>query len=201
MRLILLAFACFAAAFAFAFRDRLGLAPASADVVIRDGAMAHPVRVFPEPLPVAGLRVESPRGTVALDGFGGEVVIVTAWATWCGVCREELPALRALAAAAPVQVLPVSVERNDSLAGIEAYLRRNRLATLPALSDARGDVARLAEVKGVPTSLVIDRFGQVVARFHGRAPWQAKAVRDWLGALAAAETPAASRALWRDFAR
>ena len=68
-------------------------------------------------------------------------------------------------------------------------------ANLPALLDRDFALAGRVGLRGTPTTLIIDRFGQVVAAFEGQAPWGAAETRAYLEALMAAEDAAASRGL------
>lgn len=159
----------------------------------------HGMTVFDTPPKADGILVEGAGGPEPLLPDGSGVTIVTGWATWCGHCRRELPELLALRRETGVSVRAVSVEPRDSLAAIEGYFRRAGLALLSPLRDDTGELAALLGGRAVPSSLVVDRWGQVVGRFVGRGPWASPKARAWLKALAAAASPEESRALHRDF--
>jgi thiol-disulfide isomerase/thioredoxin len=196
MRSLVLALAFFVAAIAVGV-GKSDLRPATAAVTIGDGLVVYPMTAFRESVPAGAIELAGPDGPVRLADHAGEVVIATAWATWCGVCKRELPKLAELRLATGTTVLPVSVEPGDSFRKIGAYFFSHDLATLPVLRDETGAFRALAQPTGIPTSLVIDRFGQVVGRFSGAAPWRSARLRAWLAALSAAKSPAESRALWR----
>lgn len=161
------------------------------------GRLAERVRAvtreFPAPpAPLADLR----GGALSLAGREG-VTLATLWATWCGPCRRELPELARLAAAwegRGVSVLAVSVDGPETMAGVPAHLAALGVPFAP-LHDSGGALAASVGLVGTPTTLVIDRFGRIVAFVVGPGPWADPKTADWLAALVAAETPDASRAL------
>lgn len=133
-----------------------------------------------------------------LAAFRGEVAVVSLWATWCSVCLTEMPKLAALQeryAGRGLSVVTVSVDEEDAAAKVLAHLDQRGLGGLPPLLDPDHLLAAQVGMRGTPTTIVVDRFGQVVAAFEGLAPWGDEATHDWLAALLAAESAEASRLL------
>jgi len=113
---------------------------------------------------------------VALADYAGQVLLVNFWATWCAPCVEEMPALDALEAelgGEDFQVLVVSNDRKG-LEMVEPFYQEQGLDNLGIWLDPRGHLMRAFETRGLPTTFVIDREGQVVARAEGAAPWDSK---------------------------
>lgn len=122
----------------------------------------------------AKLSAGSHAPALVLDGVDGarvdlqevaprkKAVLVTFWATWCGPCRVEMPALEALYAkkrAAGLEILAVNEDRDREK--VAAYLK-DRALSFPLLIDPDGKVAEAYGVEGLPTTVLIDRKGQVV---------------------------------------
>jgi thiol-disulfide isomerase/thioredoxin len=102
---------------------------------------------------------------VRLADYRGRVVVVNAWASWCGGCIAEAKDLRAFARAHPrVAILGVNAE--DSRTGARAFAARYGFRW-PSIFDPKGVVARRLGVRGLPTTLFLDRRHRVVAEVAG----------------------------------
>nr|WP_245953116.1 TlpA disulfide reductase family protein [Alteromonas aestuariivivens] len=89
----------------------------------------------------------------------GNVVIVNFWASWCGPCREELPAFEQMYqtyADMGVTVLAVNVDDDPAKANT---LLKDIEVSFPVLFDPEGEVSELYDVSAMPTTVLIDRFG------------------------------------------
>ncbi|MEM9049319.1 MAG: TlpA disulfide reductase family protein [Pseudomonadota bacterium] len=197
MRFFLLAACCFGFAVLLAKGQVPGFALGEETVrfVDRNGrlTMYHQMALPDLPPIGSGPTVEGRTGPEPLFDRPGAVTIVTAWASWCHVCKGELPRLRDLQADLGVAVRPVSVEPRDNRRRVETFLRNNHAATLPALRDTAGAVMPMLDTRAVPASLIVDKYGQVVGRFRGAAPWHSPSLRGWLKALQDAQDADASR--------
>ncbi|MDA1330495.1 MAG: TlpA disulfide reductase family protein [Chloroflexi bacterium] len=101
--------------------------------------------------------LEKPDGQfIALDEFRGEVVLLNFWATWCGPCRLEMPAIQQRYEQADFQVLAVNFD--ETADQVRAFMEELEL-TFPALLDPGGEIQRLYEVRGYPTSVFVDEKG------------------------------------------
>jgi thiol-disulfide isomerase/thioredoxin len=113
----------------------------------------------------------------SLAEFRGHGMVLNLWATWCPPCVEEMPSLAALSKAlAPddIAVLPLSSDLGGARA-VEAFFSQHAITDLPVLLDPSGDAARAFGVRGLPTSVVIDKQGQECARLEGAADWSSPA--------------------------
>jgi thiol-disulfide isomerase/thioredoxin len=110
-----------------------------------------------------------------LSDFKGRGMVVNMWATWCAPCVAEMPSLEALSKAlAPhdIAVLPLSSDRGGA-AAVQAWYQAHDITALPVLLDPKGTLARAFNARGIPTTIVINTQGQVVARIEGAADWSA----------------------------
>jgi thiol-disulfide isomerase/thioredoxin len=114
-------------------------------------------------------------GRHSLAQYRGRYLLLNMWATWCAPCVAELPALARLKAMAPnVTVLAVDLTgRKETPARAEAYLRDHHVAALGANVDTQSVFMRSFIVAVMPTTVLIDPAGRVVARAEGPAEWAA----------------------------
>jgi peroxiredoxin len=106
-------------------------------------------------------------GTIDSRDYEGKVVVVNFWASWCGPCRREAPALQRLweeYGDRGVQFLGVNL--NDDPAAARAYEEEFGI-TYPSVSDPSGKVAYLFQVLALPTTFVIGRDGWIAYHFTG----------------------------------
>ncbi|MCQ3829002.1 TlpA family protein disulfide reductase [Microbulbifer elongatus] len=100
-------------------------------------------------------------GNLKLSEQRGEVIMLNFWASWCGPCREEMPLLNDLHARyEPVgfQVWGVNVDANPQ----DAQAMLNKIPVdFPVLFDSKSDVSKLFGVEAMPSSVFIDRDGNV----------------------------------------
>jgi len=120
----------------------------------------------PQPAPV--LQVTSLEGTpVDAASWRGKVVFVNFWATWCGPCREEIPALLALQEqyADQLMILGLSIDTVPP-AEVQKFAAQFKLNYPVAMSTSQIEDA-FGGVSAVPVTFVIDPEGRVVKRHVG----------------------------------
>ena len=114
-----------------------------------------------------------------LSRLRGKVVLLDFWATWCGPCVKALPILERLHRAYRDQglvVLGIDAEKPEK---IRAFLKKHDY-TFPTLVDVRKQVAGQYQVRGIPTTFVIDRNGKIVLHKVGLSSTTERELRDAL---------------------
>jgi len=109
-------------------------------------------------------------GQVVLEDLAGQVVMVNFWATWCGPCRQEMPHLEALYqrySELGFTLLGVNVEEDAS--GADRFLAETPVS-FPILFDPENEVSALYEVVAMPSTVLIDRNGNLRFIHHGYKP-------------------------------
>jgi peroxiredoxin len=106
-----------------------------------------------------------------LSTYGGKVVVLNFWATWCGPCRSEMPSLETLYQrykADGLVVVGVNLEERSS--DVKAFVKENNI-TFPVLLDASGRVGLTYGARSIPVTYVIDKKGFVTSGGIGAREW------------------------------
>src|SRR6516164_5645228 len=126
------------------------------------------------PKPVAALKLDDAQGQSRnLADFKGKVVLLNIWATWCGPCRKEMPALDHLQAALggpDFEVVALSIDRGG-MDAVRKFFADIGIRTLAMYLDSSGQALRQLGAVGLPMTLLIERDGREIGRLIGPAEW------------------------------
>lgn len=96
----------------------------------------------------------------------GKATILNFWATWCVPCVVELPELTAAAQRHPnMQVL--AINQQEEVERVRAFVTEENI-TLPILLDPTGETQRAFRVRGLPTSVFVNKDGKITAIHIGQ---------------------------------
>jgi thiol-disulfide isomerase/thioredoxin len=109
--------------------------------------------------------------SVKLSGLKGKVVFLNFWATWCGPCRGEMPSMESLYQKFKDKGLEIAaVNAGENSKDVGAFMKTNKLS-FPAALDSSGDINARYGVRAIPTTVIIDRKGMIIARITGSLNW------------------------------
>lgn len=101
----------------------------------------------------------------SLADLQGRPVLINFWATWCPPCRREMPDIVKAATTHPqLVVLAVNVQEEQAL--VQDFADAFQM-TIPVVRDAEGNVRDIYEIRGMPTSVFIDKNGKIATVWTG----------------------------------
>ena len=108
--------------------------------------------------------------TVSLADYKGKVVLLDFWGTWCGPCRQTIPGLVALyrnRKSQGLEVVGLNYERDipdpaKAIETVKAFVKDANMI-YPCLLGDEKTIRQVPDFKGFPTTVILDRAGQVRA--------------------------------------
>jgi thiol-disulfide isomerase/thioredoxin len=122
-----------------------------------------------DPVPVDSLSRLDAQGSGSLGDYRGRWVLVNVWASWCGPCREESPALQRFYARHRSKLAVLGVDTRDLTGDGRDFVAEHGLR-YPQLRDGDGDYAHELGTTGVPESFLVGPSGKLVAHLPGPFP-------------------------------
>lgn len=111
---------------------------------------------------------------ITLSDLRGKVVLLNFWATWCGPCRVEMPAMEQLYRMfqrKDFEILAVSTDAQGAVI-TRPFQQENRL-TFPILHDPDYRVGLTYGARSLPMTFLIDRLGIIRHQVFGARDWEA----------------------------
>lgn len=104
-------------------------------------------------------------GTTSLDDLKGKYVYIDLWATWCGPCKEEIPALKEVEKAyhgKNIAFVSISIDRKDKYEAWKAMIAEKELTGIQLYASEDQKFMNDYKVSGIPRFILIDPTGTVV---------------------------------------
>ncbi len=104
---------------------------------------------------------------VDLTNKKGNIMIINFWATWCGPCKREMPSLEKLTFKRPeIKVFAVNTEKPSKMRTRD-FFRSVGVTTLETYYDPKLNLVKTFKLRGLPTSILIDKEGNEFGRVIG----------------------------------
>ena len=119
---------------------------------------------------------------VDLDDFKGKLILLNFWATWCAPCKEEMPSLDDLqlnSNLSNLKIFPINIGQEDRSKS-EFFFKELNIQNLEIYIDASITLAKKFTLRGVPTTILINKDGKEFARIMGSINFNDKEFVNWL---------------------
>ena len=119
---------------------------------------------------------------VSLNDFNSNLVIINFWATWCAPCKEEMPHLDRLKSKLEfknIEIIPINIA-DEELRKSKEFFEDLNINNLEIFYGSSLDLAKEFKLRGIPTTIFIDKEGYEFARVIGFIDFENKAFLDWL---------------------
>ena len=133
--------------------------------------------------PISSVIFEDSEGRqINLKDYQGKLVIVNFWATWCAPCKEEMPSLDELSQNKKfnnLEILAVNMERVNILK-VKKFFNDLNIKSLPFFFDKDFSFVKEFKLRGVPTTILINKNNEEFARITGSFDFENKQFIKWL---------------------
>ena len=120
--------------------------------------------------------------TINLNSFGKSLIIINFWATWCAPCIEEMPSLNRLKTN-PIfnnlEIIPINVGR-DNIEKAKDFYKKLKIEDLKIYFDKDVELAKKFLLRGLPTTVFVNKQGEEFARVIGFVNFDDKDIIKWL---------------------
>jgi thiol-disulfide isomerase/thioredoxin len=120
--------------------------------------------------------------TINISKFENSLIIINFWATWCAPCIEEMPSLNRLQTNTVfnnLQIIPINVGR-DTVEKSKNFYKKLKIDNLEIYFDKDVELANKFLLRGLPTTVFINKKGEEFARVIGFINFDNKTIIKWL---------------------
>ena len=119
---------------------------------------------------------------INLNKFENSLIIVNFWATWCAPCVEEMQSLNRLKinpAFNNLEIIPINIGR-DSIEKSKNFYKKLKINNLKIYFEKDVELANKLSLRGLPTTILINKKGEEFARVIGFVNFDDKKIIKWL---------------------
>ena len=119
---------------------------------------------------------------INLSEYNGNLILLNFWATWCAPCKEEMPSLDKLQIHKKMnnlRIFPVNVGRDNLEKSLNFY-NELRIKNLKVFFDTDITLAKKFGLRGIPTSILLNKDGLEFARIIGSVDFKDEKFIKWL---------------------
>tara|TARA_B100001250_G_scaffold302496_1_gene264228 strand:- start:480 stop:989 length:510 start_codon:yes stop_codon:yes gene_type:complete len=117
-----------------------------------------------------------------LSDYEGKLILLNFWATWCVPCKKEMPSLDLLQVNKNLnnlKIFPINVGR-ENIEKASKFFEDLEIQNLKLYFDSSTTLAKKFGLRGIPTSILINKEGLEFARIIGSIDFKDKKFIEWL---------------------
>ena len=119
---------------------------------------------------------------INIKEFNGNLLLLNFWATWCAPCKEEMPSLDRLQVnqnLSNLKIFAINISQ-ESKKKVDSFFEDLNIKNFDPYFDAPTTLAKTFTLRGVPTSILIDKNGKEFARIMGSIDFNDQIFINWL---------------------
>ena len=119
---------------------------------------------------------------INIKEFNGNLLLLNFWATWCAPCKEEMPSLDRLQVnrnLSNLKIFAINISQ-ESKKKVDSFFEDLNIKNFNPYFDAPTTLAKTFTLRGVPTSILIDKNGKEFARIMGSIDFNDQIFINWL---------------------
>ena len=119
---------------------------------------------------------------INIKEFNGNLLLLNFWATWCEPCKEEMPSLDRLQInenLSNLKIFAINISQENKKK-VDNFFKDLNIKNFDPYFDAPTTLAKTFSLRGVPTSILIDKDGKEFARIIGSIDFDDKIFINWL---------------------
>ena len=119
---------------------------------------------------------------INLSDYKGNILLLNFWATWCAPCKEEMPSLDLLKSNKGLnnlKIFPVNVGQ-DNVKKAKEFFDDINIKNLNLYFDENINLTKKFALRGIPTSIFINKNGKEFARVIGSIDFNEENFIEWL---------------------
>tara|TARA_B100000965_G_C19179895_1_gene578353 strand:- start:33 stop:542 length:510 start_codon:yes stop_codon:yes gene_type:complete len=119
---------------------------------------------------------------INIKEFNGNLLLLNFWATWCEPCKKEMPSLDRLQInqnLSNLKIFAINISK-ESKKKVDIFFKDLNIENFDPYFDAPITLAKTFSLRGVPTSILLDKDGKEFARIIGSIDFDDKIFINWL---------------------
>jgi thiol-disulfide isomerase/thioredoxin len=119
---------------------------------------------------------------ISINDFKGNLIILNFWATWCKPCEEEMPSLDNIQVNSTLnnlKIFPINIGK-EKINKVDEFFLRLDVENLQPYFDPEITLAKKFSLRGVPTSILINKDGKEFARIIGSIDFEDPNFLNWI---------------------